>query len=67
MPAHRRLDAVTGEPVNLRWFGGRIPEQLALEFDALLVDPRNGRSRYGTRAQIIEGMVRRWIDEQKAL
>ena len=43
----------------------RIPEDLAAEVDLLLFDPVTGNPRYGSKAQLMEQLLRDWVEDQK--
>lgn len=41
-----------------------VPENLALKFDALHVNPLDGKIPYGLRGEILVGLLRRYLQEQ---
>jgi len=43
----------------------RISEDLYTSLNALLVDPRNGRLRYGTFSATVENVLAEWVNSQK--
>jgi len=42
-----------------------IPSPLAAEIELLLLDPISGRVTYGARSQLIESLLRDWVDKQR--
>lgn len=43
----------------------RIPEPLAAEVELLLLNPVTGNPLYGARSQLIESLLRDWVDSQR--
>ncbi len=45
-------------------YNALIPEGLAAKIDLLLLNPMTGKIKYGARSQLIEKILRRWLEEQ---
>ena len=43
-----------------------IPQSLAQEVDAELLDPMRNTVKYGSRKNLIVSLLRKWVDERKA-
>ena len=43
----------------------RLPESLAAEVKAILLDPLRGRSRYGTLSKVGTELFRAWVRKQR--
>jgi len=43
----------------------RIPQPLAAEVELILLDPLRGEVKYGERSQLIESLLRDWVDEKR--
>lgn len=44
----------------------RIREDIMATVDLLLLDPMRAKVKYGKRSDLIEDLLRQWIDEQRA-
>lgn len=42
----------------------QIPENLAIKFDTIYVNPLTGKIPYGLRSEIIVGLIRKYLQEQ---
>lgn len=42
----------------------QVPEPLAVKFDAIYVNPLDGKIPYGLRSEIIVGLIRKYLQEQ---
>lgn len=49
------------------FFQVRIPASLALRVTTLLADPNTGRVRFARKQELIERLLRRWIEEGATL
>jgi hypothetical protein len=43
-----------------------IPSDLAAAVELLLTDPVRARVKYGARSELIEGLLRRWLNDKVA-
>lgn len=58
MPRPKRPD----KPVRLHVV---LPQSLFARFELLLHDPIRNKARYGERSEIIESLVRGWVEERE--
>lgn len=59
MPRGRKphVDPPTTFTINL-------PSSLAGKLELLLYDPISGKPKYGGRSQLVQELLRKWVDEQ---
>ena len=44
-----------------------LPQQLAAQVELLLLDPMREKVKYGARNELLEGLLRDWLERQKAV
>ena len=42
-----------------------LPQSLAAEVELILLDPLTGRPEFGKRSQLVESLLRNWVEEMR--